>query len=97
MIIIKNADIIEGIATKIVAHKGYKITDKDMSFFSDVIYPRKGYFDNNDNPQGYRAIPESLNREANEHIESYSANKSLENQVEQLTALVQSLLERVPE
>lgn len=97
MIIIKNADIIEGIATKIVAHEGYKITDKDMSFFSDVIYPRKGYFDNNDNPQGYRAIPEVLNIETDVLSESDSENKNLEDQVEQLTALVQSLLERAPE
>lgn len=97
MITIKNADIIEGVATKIVAHDGYKITNKEMSLFTNVLYPKKGYFDNDDNPQGYRAVPESIYKMANEQEEHETKTKSLENQVDQLTALVQSLLERVPE
>ena len=91
---------------KLQAKSGNKITDKNRTFFNDFIYVPDNYnandyeevgedvwkhFVNDETPKIEEPTPQTL------FLDNEDKVKNLEDQVEQLTALVQSLLERVPE
>ena len=83
---IKNAQIIIGTVNKIVANEGYKITNKDRTIFSDIVYPPKGY-DFEINLNGYEAS------EYKYYAPYVSENEIPQNKVEELEKQISSLQE----